>query len=55
MIADLRFIERDGKRTLQMKRAELTGDASGAVCGHITGEWEDVPFIAEQKEPTYDK
>jgi hypothetical protein len=45
-IADLRFVQRDGLRVCQIKRGSFQGDASGAVCGHTVGEWEDASFIA---------
>lgn len=44
MIEALRFIERDGKKTLQARTAQFQSDASGAICGHTTEDWQDIPL-----------
>lgn len=44
--ANLRFIERDGKRILQQRWALKHCDIQHRVTG-LTGEWRDVPLETE--------
>lgn len=48
LISDLQFIERDGKKILQMRKAVPQVDASGAFSGlEIAPQWQDVPLVDE--------
>lgn len=54
MITDLRFIERDGKKVLQMQKqldSFCTSEYSyGRVNRHYDKIWQDVPTLKEDKE-----
>lgn len=48
LISDLQFIERDGKKILQMRKVVSWVDASGAFSGlEIAPQWQDVPLVDE--------
>ena len=48
---DLRFVERDGKRILQWRRATISSYqhyAAHGIFAYMWGEWEDVRVEKEQ-------
>jgi len=46
LIGELQFIERDGKKILQMRKTVPQVDASGAFCGlEVDKNWHDVPLV----------
>lgn len=44
VISELRFVERDGKKILQMLPVTLKVGASNNLYVHSTGVWHDVPL-----------